>query len=209
MKIFETYCKSSQILAKNRKKSQFIAIFWEKTQRLTVTLVLIIANHCNLIQFYWNKFNYAALSQMNFWQIACLVRRHRKYFQIWRLFEICLFQIVSINLKLFQIISKFLKKSQIIANNCSKSRKIVNYRKLLQCFSIFCKNLRFIAIYCDYLQLFAKNRNFRGFQCQSQSQGYFCPMDYLILFPQMSCVALRSDVRTLHSGISLYRSPMP
>ena len=35
--------------------------------------------------------------------------------------------------------------------------------------------------FCDYLQLFAKNRNFRVFQCQSQSQGYFCPMDYLIV----------------------------
>ena len=135
LQIFANSCKKSQKIWKNLNLSQNIAIFCDflrKTQRLTVTLVLIIANHCNLIQFYWNKFNYAALSQMNFWQIACLVRRHRKYFQIWRLFEICLFQIVSINLKLFQFISKFLKKSQIIANNRNKSRKIVNYRKLLQ-----------------------------------------------------------------------------
>ena len=36
-------------------------------------------------------------------------------------------------------------------------------------------------IFCDFLQLFAKNRNFRVSKCQWQSQGYFCPMDYLIL----------------------------
>ena len=95
------------------------------------------------------------VSQMNFWQIACLVRRHWKYFQIWRLFEICLFQIGSINLKLFQIISKFLKKFQLIASDCNKSRKIANYLNNSQFFAKTRKNLRFIVIICNYLQKIA------------------------------------------------------
>ena len=127
--------KFLQKIAKNLNLSQNIAIncdFLRKNSKVSKSTCHFIANHFNFIQFYWNKFINSALSQMKFWQIACLVRSHRKNFQMWQLSEICLFQIVSIYLKLFQIISKFLKKSQIIANNCNKSRKIANYHNKLQ-----------------------------------------------------------------------------
>ena len=116
-----------KFLQKNCKKSQFIAKycnFLRKTSKINKSTCHFIANHFNFIQFYWNKFNNSALSQMKFWQIAYLVRRNRKYFQIWRLFEILfvsncfnIFQIVSIYFKLFQFIAKFLKNSQIITGN--------------------------------------------------------------------------------------------
>ena len=135
LQIFANYCKKSQKIAKILNLSQNIAIncdFLRKNSKVNKSTCHFIANHFNFIQFYWNKFNNSALSQMKFWQIACLLRRHWKYFQMWWLFEICLFQIVLINFKLFQIITIFLKKLQIISNNCNKLRKVTNYRNKLQ-----------------------------------------------------------------------------
>ena len=155
MQIFANYCKKSQKIAKNLNLLQNIAIncdFLRKSSKVNKSTCHFIANHFNFIQFYWNKFNNSALSQMKFWQIACLVRRHWKYFQIWRLFEICLFQIVSIYFNLFQFIAKFLKKSQIIANNCNISRKITIILNFLQKFAISCDFLWLFAIICKKSQ---------------------------------------------------------